>query len=506
MNTVLNFIEKTVAQHPDRIAVDDDVTVITYRELHAQYSAIGTGIMKACPGVMNRPVVVYLPKSTASVVSFMGALASGNMYVPVDYKVPLYRLSAMLDNLDPIMIVTDEAGKSNLEELGYEDRSVLFAEIVSTPADYDALAERKASVIDTDPAYIMYTSGSTGVPKGVVIAHRGIVNYATWLVKEFSITEQSVLGLQSGFHFDNSVFDMYTCFFTGGRLVIIPEILFMYPAQLLEFIDKKKVSCVFWVPTVMINVANSGALTPGCLPTLKTVVFAGEVMPNAQLNIWRRAMPDRLYANLYGPTEITVDCTYYIVDREFDDGDKLPIGIPVPNTRILILDENNKECATGEHGELCVAGCCLALGYWNNEEMTQKAFVQNPLNTRYQETIYRTGDIAYRDEEGLIMYVGRRDSQFKLRGNRIELGDIETAAMCLDFVSSACALFDAVNEKIILVIQSSEEIGVKKINRMLGKLIPQYMLPKDLVVLESMPLTSNKKIDRKFLSETYVGK
>ena len=505
MNSVLRYIERTCIALPDNIAVDDGDVTVSYREFREKYTSVATAIMKLYGG-MNKPVMVYLPKSSASVISFMGILASGNMYVPIDFKVPLKRFLLMIEKIDPVIIITDNEGAENLKDCGGNSRICLYNELVSEEADFDAVSKRLDKVIDTDPAYIMHTSGSTGVPKGVVIAHRGIENYANWLVRDFKITEKSVLGLQSGFHFDNSVFDMYTCFFTGATLVIIPEVLFMYPQQLLTYIKEKRVSCIFWVPTVMINVANSGALSEVDLPDLQTVTFAGEVMPNKQLNIWRRALPGRVFANLYGPTEITVDCTFYVVDREFEDSDKLPIGVAVPNTKVFILNEKNELAKVGEEGELCVAGCCLALGYYNDKELTDKVFVQNPLNTKYHELIYRTGDIAYTAPDGLIMYVGRRDNQFKLRGNRIELGDVESAAMCISGVEKACALYDSEKEEIILVAESKEKLVLRKFNMELSKYVPKYMLPQKLVVLEQMPLTPNRKTDRKLLFNEYVNR
>lgn len=504
MNSVLTLIEETIEKFPQNIAVDDDETTLTYKQLFDSYNSIAQAVINHTSCV-KKPIAVYLPKCAKSVAAFMGALASANIYVPIDYKTPMSRLVAMLENLQCEMIITDENGKKMLEDAGVCENVFVYDEIVETVVDINEIEKRKNSVIDTDPAYIMYTSGSTGVPKGVVIAHRGIINYALWLIDEFKINENSVLGLQSGFHFDNSVFDIYTSFFTGAKMVIIPEVLFMYPNQLTEFMEKKMVTTIFWVPTVMINVANSGALETAKLNCLKTVVFAGEVMPNTQLNIWRKHLPECVYANLYGPTEITVDCTYYIVDRPFKNSDPLPIGKAVPNSRILILNEENKLCKPGEHGELCVAGVGLALGYYNNKELTDKVFVQNPLNKRYNEIIYRTGDIAYETEEGLIMYVGRRDNQFKLRGNRIELGDIENAASCVECVKKSCALFDAKNEKIILVIETNEDVNLRKLNLKLAKYLPKYMLPGQLEIVSQIPLTPNRKIDRKALIEKYVS-
>ncbi len=501
MNTILEYIEKTALLHPSNIAIDDGAE-LTYADFRNSYSAVGTHILQKYPEASNRAVVVFLPKSAASVVAFMGALASGNAYVPVDYKTPVTRLMVMLEKLNPLLIITDSEGMAVIGEK-YADLTVTYADIVSTAPDFELISNKLDGVIDTDPAYVMFTSGSTGVPKGVTISHRGIENYAKWLIKDFEIDESSCLGLQSGFHFDNSVFDMYTSFLTGAKLVIIPETLFMYPPQLMEFMKEKRVTCIFWVPTVMINVANSGALDNIDLPDLKTITFAGEVMPNKQLNIWRRALPGRKYANLYGPTEITVDCTFYVVDRDFADDEPLPIGYPVPNTKILLIDENNNPVPKGEKGELCVVGCGLALGYWNDPETTDKVFVQNPLNTKYPEPMYKTGDLAYIAEDGLIMYSGRKDYQIKLRGNRIEMGDIENAAIGVAGIKSACALFDSKNEEIILFIVSDTEYILRKFNLLLGKTLPKYMLPGKLVQLESFPLTPNKKIDRKKLMEIY---
>lgn len=285
-------------------------------------------------------------------------------------------------------------------------------------------------------------------------------------------------------------------------MVIIPETLFMFPVKLPEFVRDNDITTIFWVPTVMINVANSGVLSEIELTKLKNVVFCGEVMPNTQLNIWRKAQPQCTYANLYGPTEISDVCTYYIVDRPFKDSDSLPIGKACENMRIIILNEKNEIAKTNEQGEICVIGTGVSLGYWNNPEITQKAFIQNPVNPYYEERIYRTGDLAYVNDEGLIIYLGRMDNQVKVKGNRIELGEIENAAMCVGGVKGACAVFDEKNQKIVLFIESCEAFRLRKLNLELKKYIPNYMLPGDLVVMEKFPHTANDKIDRVTLKKS----
>ena len=292
--------------------------------------------------------------------------------------------------------------------------------------------------------------------------HRGVIDYAIWVAKTFNINENSILGNQAPFYFDNSIFDIYSCLLTGAKMVIIPETLFMFPVKLPEFVRDNDITTIFWVPTVMINVANSGVLSEIELPKLKNVVFCGEVMPNTQLNIWRKYLPDCMYVNMYGPTEATDIATYYIVDREYENHETLPIGKVCRNMRALILNDDDKQCAVGEQGELCISGTGIALGYWNSPEITAKAFVQNPLNTKYHDRIYRTGDLVYENEEGNIIFIGRKDSQIKLRGNRIELGDLESAAAAIENVASACALFDADKQEIVLFIETTAEIVARK--------------------------------------------
>lgn len=509
MNTVLSYFKKTVKKFPDNIAVEDVNGEITYRQLDELSDFLAANIICGLDmNIKNSPILVLLPKQIESVVSYIGILKTGNPYVPIDYQIPMQRLQGTLDNLLPEMIIADEESIQRINQNGIKTNAKIcnYEDLITERAKLNCVEKCIAETIDVDPAYIMYTSGTTGVPKGVVISHRGIEDYANWLIDEFDISENSVFGLQSGFHFDNSVFDMYCSFFTGGKMVIIPEILFMYPSKLMSYLNEKKINIIFWVPTVMISVADSGALDAKKPEYLKKIIFAGEVMPNKQLNIWRKSLPSCVYANLYGPTEITVDCLFYIVDRDFSDNEPLPIGKDCPNSKVLILKEDNTPAKANEHGEICVLGCCVGMGYWNNPEQTQKAFVQNPLNTEYREIMYRTGDIGYRTDEGLVMYVGRKDSQFKLRGNRIELGEIEQNALAIPEIERACAIFDEDNQEIAVFIKTGTEINLRKFNSELKKYVPKYMLPSKLFVVDEFPYNKNNKIDRLALKNKYLIK
>lgn len=505
MNSTVNLLNKAAEKYGDKIGYEDEWESISFLQLKEKAMIIGTRLLnevKADKAIS--PVIVYMPKSVKCIVSYMGILYSGNPYVPVDSNIPLVRLQKIINNLKPGAIITDKEHIGRLDEIDLNGaKAYLYDHISKGEADATLIEERVHRVIDTDPIYIMYTSGSTGEPKGVTISHRGVIDYAKWVVEVFSFDEDTIMANQAPFYFDNSIFEIYGCLMCGGKMVLIPEVLMMFPVKLPEFLEEHNINTIFWVPTVMINVANSGALAKYKLPLLKTVAFCGEIMQNKQLNIWRREHPHCLYANLYGPTEITDVCSYYIVDRFFEDSDPLPIGKACKNTRIIILNEENQIAKTGETGELCVIGSGVGLGYWGDRGATEKAFVQNPTNPYFNEKVYRTGDLAYISEEGLIMILGRMDSQIKLRGNRIELGEVEKAAACIDKVERTCAIFHANKEEIVLFMETTAEFTLRKVNIELLKHIPRYMLPNRLVTMEKFPHTANDKIDRVNLQKKY---
>lgn len=496
-NSAVRLLDEAVLIRPEKTAVRDEWGEITYADLCEYGKRVGTVLINSSETDGTEPVMVYLPKSLKCIVSFMGAMYSGNPYVPAAYDMPLNRIEKIIESLDGAgHIITDAAGAERLKEINPPLPIHIYEDMLSSETDEKAVEKAVGAVCDTDPIYIMFTSGSTGAPKGVTVPHRGVIDYAMWVGKTFEISESTILGNQAPFYFDNSIFDIYSMLLSGAEMIIIPEKLFMFPSKLPEFIRDNNITTIFWVPTVMINVANSGVLSEIEMPTLKTAAFCGEVMPNTQLNIWRRYHKDCLYANLYGPTEISDVCTYYIVDRPFNDSDPLPIGKACENMRIIILNEDNKQARVNEQGEMCVIGTGVSLGYWNNPEITAKAFMQNPLNPYYEERIYRTGDLAYINDDGLIMYVGRRDNQVKIKGNRIELGEIENAAMCVDEVLGACAVVDENEQKIVLFVESKADLKLRKVNLELKKYIPNYMLPGKLVVMDKFPHTANDKIDR----------
>lgn len=494
INSAVRLLDMAAEKFNTKTAVADECGEMPFSELQRLGMAIGTALL---PSDTLEPVMVYLPKSAKCIACFMGAMYSGNPYVPVAYDMPANRIQKIADSLEGRgHIITDANGLEVLKNTNITLKTHIYDEIINTKADEPLIEKSLSAVIDTDPIYIMFTSGSTGAPKGVTVPHRGVIDYAMWVRDTFKINENTNLGNQAPFYFDNSIFDIYSMLLTGAKMTIIPEKLFMFPSKLPEFVRDNHITTIFWVPTVMINVANSGVLSEIEMSELQNVVFCGEVMPNTQLNIWRKHQPHCVYANLYGPTEISDVCSYYIADRDFADSDPLPIGKACENMRIIILNEENKIASVNEQGELCVIGTGVSLGYWNAPDLTRKAFAQNPANPYYPERIYRTGDLAFVNDEGLIIFLGRKDNQVKVKGNRIELGEIENAAMCVPSVRGACAVYDEREQKIVLFVESCEALMLRKVNLELKKYIPQYMLPSRLVVMDRFPHTANDKIDR----------
>lgn len=497
---VTDYLDATVKKNPDKVAIVDGEQKTTFYQLRD--SARRVASVLADLGVFHQPVAVYLEQSAESVIAFLGAAYSGNFYTVLDSKMPQERLKKIIEVLEPAVILTDENHFENIQGFAAGIKPLALSKLLQVEIDEEGLAEIERSINPMDVLYVLFTSGSTGIPKGVTIGQRSVMDYTEWVTETFRVNKNDIIGNQAPFYFDNSVLDIYQMVSTGATLHIIPRKIFAFPVRLLEYVRDHDINMVFWVPSVLCTIANFGVLDACDVSCLKKVLFAGEVMPNKQLNVWRKALPEALFVNLYGPTEITVDCTYYIVDRQFSDSEPLPIGSPCRGSTVIVLDENNQLVQGKEIGELCVRGASLAYGYYRDSIRSAEVFIQNPLNKNYRDIIYRTGDLVHYNQYGELMYDGRKDFQVKHMGHRIELGEIETAVSAVEGVNSSCCLFD--DQKGQLILCYSGSIGEKDLRKVLITLLPEYMLPRICYRMECLPINSNGKIDRKLLQKIYV--
>jgi D-alanine--poly(phosphoribitol) ligase subunit 1 len=493
----LEFFLRSLRASAGAICVNDRGVKYTYAEVFARARGIADAIVRAGNPPLT-PVVIALPKSMDAVASILGTLLSGNVYVPVDVKSPDARLSAVRSQLGPHVVVSSHAVADSRPSLS--DAAVMLEELPLSLGNSETaftLGLVPSQVIDADPAYVIFTSGSTGVPKGVTISHRSIIDYIEWAQQEYSLAAADVMMSQAPLFFDNSTLDLYLTWAAGGCLFIPDDQVYMFPVQVLEAMLDHGVTTVFWVPSVLVNLANSGLLDRHRVPSLRRILFAGEPMPVPQINAWVRAYPECLFSNLYGPTEITVDCTAFTFREEYP-GTVLPIGYACRNTDVLILDDAGQSCAAGQVGELCVRGSSLALGYWNDEAMTSRVFMQNPLNARYRDLIYRTGDLAHRDEAGCITFIGRRDTQVKHMGYRIELGEIEAALVQHPQVAAACVVHFADQNRLAAAVVAKEAGSPSDadVRRFLLERVPRYMVPHVVIPVQALPMNANGKVDR----------
>ena len=341
---VTYWLDESAGRWPDKTAYAEEGKAVTFGELQRQAKALATQMLER--GLFKKPVVVYMEKGVDVLVSFMGAAYSCNFYSPIDVDMPASRVNKILEVLNPALVITTAALKETFSNYEYQGGFLLFEEASHAAVSEEKIEAARRRGVDTDLLYVLFTSGSTGVPKGVTITHRSVIDYIDWVTETFDITEKDSFGNQAPFYFDNSILDIYSTLKSGAATYIIPKNLFAQPVLLLEYLKEKKINTIFWVPSALIVVAKLKAFRNVDLSdTLKRVLFCGEVMPNKQLNIWRKFLPEVLYANLYGPTEITDACTYYIVDREFSDDEPLHIGIPMANTDILVLNEKDEPVA-----------------------------------------------------------------------------------------------------------------------------------------------------------------
>lgn len=500
---VLAYLERSAERFPDKIAVTDEFGSVTYEALLCASRRMGTALARRIhPG---QAVGVYMEKSAETLEVFFGAVYAGCFYSALNPELPAQRLGQIVSVLSPGVIVTSRELEAAAREIFPGYPIVTAGALAEEGEDPALLSQIRRGAVDTDPLYVNFTSGSTGVPKGIVVAHRSVLDFIGCFTELFGITSEDVIANQAPFDFDVSVKDIYSAMATGARLVLVPRRLFSAPAALTDFLCDNAVTTMIWAVSALCLLTTFHALDYRTPETVNKILFSGEVMPFKALKELRKHLPGAMLVNLYGPTEITCNCTYHILEEGRDYAGGIPIGRPFHNEDVFLLDgENRKVTAPDTPGEICVRGTALALGYYGNPEQNAAHFVQNPLNPHYPERIYRTGDLGRYNALGELVFAGRKDFQIKYMGHRIELEEIEREMAKVPGVERCCCVFDEKRSRLRgFYVGSVEKDALHA--AMKGRL-PDYMIPGILRRVEEMPLTKNGKIDRKALAELTGGR
>ncbi len=493
INNVITWLESSAEKYPNKTAFADETTAVTYAELVRKSRVLAAYLAKRVKPVS--PIAVLGNKTVDTVVAFFACVYAGCYYVPLNPDHPQERRARILNRLGmPLIIVT--AGADNaLPECACD--VVYTKDACGEAADDEMLDEIRSAHIDTDPLYVIFTSGSTGEPKGIVVSHRSVIDFIEEFTDIFDINSDEVIANQAPFDFDVSVKDIYSTVKSGATMQIIPKAKFSFPVMLIDYLIERKVTTLIWAVSALCIISGFRALSYKVPETIKKILFSGEAMPVKQLNYWKKYYPEATFVNLYGPTEITCNCTYYIIGKGQFEGDALPIGKPFPNERVALMGDDGVITAQGVEGEICVSGTCLSLGYYNAPEETARAFVSDPRITAYEQKMYKTGDIGYYGEDGLLRFVGRRDFQIKHMGHRIELSEIDAAMSELAAVARSVCVFDAEKKKLLAFYTG--EATAAEIATFLRTRLPAYMLPQQFVKIDAFPLTENGKVDRRAL-------
>lgn len=489
----MKYFEQSCERFPHRIAVSDRHTALTFSELRKKAQAIAALLRTT---QYNQPVGVFANRTVQPIIRYLAVLYSGNFYVPLDPELPAEKLQSILQDTGFPYILGDASDADRLAEVAYSG-VYIDTENASLTAEEKTVLP---TVGDDDPVYMVYTSGSTGKPKGVLKSHASVCSYIEAFCDTFSFDEEEVIGNQTPFFFDASAKDFFLMLKTGAELHVIPTEKFSMPTELIEYMNQRKITYACWVPTAISIVAQMNPFSLVKPEYLRRLFFVGEVMPVKHLNKWRCALPDLQYVNLYGQSELAGICCYYEVSGALDDADALPLGIPLANSRIYLMDADAVITEPHKTGELYIVSSALALGYYRDAEKTAQSFLWKDFGNG-PERCFRTGDLAYYDANGNLMFASRSDYQIKHMGHRIELGEIETVADSLPQIERCCCIYNPERRKIVLFcsLENGKEATEQEIKSALKAKLSAYMVPGKVKILERLPVNANGKIDRQTL-------
>ncbi len=491
--------------------------IMSYASLDAASNQLAHALIQSRLGQQDR-VGIYMHKGLDLGVAIYGVLKAGGVFVPLDPFMPVERLAFILADCEITHLVSSDDLARPLRELGMDISLQLYGVSQETPFPSLTWAEirtylttpPKNQLIDQDLGYIMYTSGSTGNPKGMMHTHHSSVSYARWGALHVGLTAEDRVASHAPLHFDLSIFDFFSTALAGGTVVLVPEQVTKFPASWTQYIESERINIVFTVPFTLIEMQQRGVMEQRDLSSLRWILFGGEPYPPKHLRALMKALPDVRFTNVYGPAEAP-SCTCYDVPALADADDApIPIGTVSHNSADIILDDNNEECPDGEPGELCIRSSTLTKGYWKRPDLNAHAFFMVESFGPFPHVYYRTGDVVVRHKDGLLRYLGRNDRMVKTRGHRVELDEVEAALTSHPAVSEAAAFAvpDGRGSKEIhatVTLKEGQNIGSGTLLKHARAKIPAYALPTEIVVTSDLPRTSSGKIDRKRLAEQSNG-
>lgn len=486
---VLEYLERTVRRTPERIAFVDETASLTFAELAQAGQAIGTAV--AGQTRPRQPVVLLMnDRSVQCVAAMLGVLYAGCCYVPLDVSLPLERLRLIAAALQPALVLHDERGEQAAS--AFPCASLTIAHAAAHAACPQQLESIRAQAIPDDPMAIMYTSGSTGIPKGVVQSMRSHVRYTEATIAKYSFTQDDVFGNQSPFFYANSIIDIFPTLALGARTVILPARALAFPKVLISHLNDHRITELTMTPSSYVKVAASGVLAPGCLPHLRYIVLSGEAAHWATLQKWLAAAPHADVWNFYGSTEL-YSVAVWPVTGSFSDGQTIPVGPLFDGVELRILDEDGQDIPAGEPGEMLLHTPWLAEGYYNDPERTNEVFITCADGRRF----YRSGDLGLINDRQQLVVLGRKDTQIKHMGYRMEIGETERALLTVEGLDEGCCLFD--RDSGLLHCFYTGSVEPRSVSAALKRTLPRYAIPDRFHQLDSMPYTGTMKIDRGLL-------
>src|SRR6184192_1575957 len=521
-----HWVTAQAGRRPDAGALVFKGERLTYEGLELASNRVAH-VLKDAGGARGDRVCLLTPKSPAAIVAILGVLKADAVYVPLDPASPAPRLEKMIASCDNRWILASGPVGATLEALfaspGFADTHSIGwlgadeppAAITAqfSPADLTRYPTTLPATANgpQDAAHILFTSGSTGLPKGVVITHASVRAFIEWAVAYFGTAPTDRISGHPPLHFDLSTFDMFGTFAAGAELHLVPPELNLLPHKLAELIRRAQLTQWFSVPSALNYMAKFAVVKHGDFPSLKRVLWCGEVLPTPALIYWMRRLPHATFTNLYGPTEATIASSYYTVPAcPANEDETIPIGRACGGEELLVLDEALRPVPPGEVGDLYIRGAGLSPGYWRDQEKTRAAFLPYPAGATPDDRIYRTGDLASVGTDGLVRFLGRADSQIKTRGYRVELGEIETALHALGrlrecaVVGVATQDFDGVAICCAYVPLAGVAVTPASLRAAAAEALPPYMLPSRWLAFDELPKTSNGKIDRRRLKDLFA--